>query len=173
MIVRSSPKRPAEQTFALGDWQVVDARDPARHQAIGRKLPILIAVRAMPGACIIMPFIGEAHRDPVAVMGPQTLDQPIVLLTAPLPSQKGDDSIAPLKEFGAVPPLAVLGVGKRHARGITAIPAILGGADLLQCGLMGERREGRSRHQQILSSKGRGELKANATWNEDEEVARR
>ena len=148
MILWPLPELPTEQPVLLGDLHVVDARDTPRHQAIGRELPILVAIGAMPGASIIVPFIGEAHRDPVTVMGPQTFDQPIVVLTAPLCRQDGDNCLPPLKEFRPIPPLAALGIGKRYARGISTVPAILGRTDLLPSGFMGERGEGWSRHQE-------------------------
>ena len=43
----------------------------------------------MPG--IIVPFVGETHRDAIAIVGPKFLDQPVVELLRPLSFEKFDD----------------------------------------------------------------------------------
>ena len=84
MILGPWPERPVEQSPLFENRNVVNARHPARHQAIEREYPILNAVVAMPRAGIVMPLIGEAHGNSIAVMRPQALDKPILVLATPL-----------------------------------------------------------------------------------------
>jgi hypothetical protein len=46
-------------------------------------LPILITVGAEPVAAVVVPLIGEAHRDAVIAESPQLFDQAIVELAVP------------------------------------------------------------------------------------------
>src|SRR6188508_3008280 len=77
MLVRAAPERPAVLSFALGDREVVDARDAPAHVAERIELPVLVAVRAEPGPRIVVPFICKAHGDAVVVKRPQLLDEPV------------------------------------------------------------------------------------------------
>src|SRR3546814_4428959 len=65
LIVGTTAQRPAEQALALADRQVVDAGDARVHQAVRVEFPVLVAVAAEPGAMLVLPFVGEAHCDPV------------------------------------------------------------------------------------------------------------
>jgi len=86
------------------DWKVVDASQPAAHEAVPVELPIFVAVGAEPITAVVMPFIGEANRDAVAVEGPKLLDEPVIKLPIPLAGEKGDDLTAASNELGTVAP---------------------------------------------------------------------
>ena len=74
--------------------------------------------------------------------GPHFLDQAIVQLPDPFSRQKRNDLGAAIDELGSVPPAAVRGIGQRHAFGVAAVRTVLGKADLLDRGFVGERRHG-------------------------------
>src|SRR3954454_118415 len=131
MVIRPSPERPMIFAVGLADWQGVDARKAAAHQATLVELPIFVAVGPEPIATVVVPLISEAHRDAILVEGPQLLDQAVVQLTIPFTCQERLDLVTALHELRPVPPSAVQCVGERHALGITAVPGILGKADLL------------------------------------------
>ena len=97
MVVRPAPERPAVLSVALGDRQVVDARDAPAHVALRIELPVLVAVRAEPVSRIVMPFVRKAHGDAVVVKRPQLLDEPVVELLAPLADQELLDGLAPAR----------------------------------------------------------------------------
>src|SRR6266480_3796882 len=59
----------------------------------------------MPG--IIVPFVGETHRDAIAIVGPKFLDQPVVQLLRPLSFEKFDDLLSATWKFGAISPARV------------------------------------------------------------------
>ena len=116
------------------------------HQAVLVELPVLVAVAAEPVAAVVVPFVGEAHRDAVVAKRPDLLDQPVVELALPLARQEGDDGVAALEEFRAVAPAAVERVGERDALGIARVPGVFGHACLLGGGLGVERRKRRPVH---------------------------
>src|SRR3546814_10338084 len=107
LVVGTTAQRPAEQALALADRQVVDAGDARVHQAVRVEFPVLVAVAAEPGAMLVLPFVGEAHCDPVLVEGPQGLGQPVLALALPFALQERRDLVAALQEFRAVAPAAV------------------------------------------------------------------
>src|SRR3546814_15065946 len=83
MVVRATPlvpirARPVELTVRLIDADIVDAGLAALHQALGVEFPLLVAMAAIPLAAVVMPFIGAAHGDVVAGIGPDLLDQAVV-----------------------------------------------------------------------------------------------
>src|SRR5581483_10065387 len=144
MIVGPPPERPVVLALGFLDGKIVDARDPAPHQAVLGEFPVLVAVRAEPAAGVVAPLVGEAHGDAVLVERPELLDQPVVELPRPLAAQELDDRRAPREELGAVPPDAVGRVGERHALGVARVPRVLGAADLLHRRAAVERRERRT-----------------------------
>src|SRR5262245_23037718 len=113
-----------EPPLLLRDRDVVDRGFAALHQAVLVELPLLVAVGAIPLAAGIVPFVLEAHRDAVAVEGPEILDQAIVLLPLPFARQERDDRLTPLEYFRAIAPAAVLRIGERHAHRIARIPGV-------------------------------------------------
>src|SRR6202000_2780535 len=106
--------------------------------------PVLVAVGAEPLAGVGVPLVGEARRDAVVGECPELLDQAVVVLAFPLLGQEGDDLRGPGDEAGAVAPAALGGVGLGAARGVAGVPGVLGGTDLFDRGLSGERRQRRS-----------------------------
>src|SRR4029079_12222228 len=146
-IDRARPRgRPAEAPLAFLDGDIVDAGLAPAHQAVLVELPLLVAVGAMPLPGIVMPFILEAHRDAVLIERPEILDQAIVMLLRPFAGEECDDRFAALKEFGAVTPAAILGIGQRHPDRIARIPGVFRHARLLGGGFAGEGRQRRTRH---------------------------
>src|SRR5580693_4060940 len=93
----------------------------------------------LPGG--VMPLVLKAHRDAVAVEGPEVLDQAIVELLRPFAGEEGNDRGAAFEEFRAVAPAARLGIGQRDALGIAGIPGVFGHAGLLGGGLSGKWRQ--------------------------------
>src|SRR5689334_12976441 len=135
---------PVELALRSLDRKIVDAGVPPPHQPVLGELPILIAVRAKPGAGVVMPFVGEADGDPVVGPGPKLLDQAVVEFPRPFTGQERDDGRAALQELGPVPPVAVDRVPERYALRIARVPAILCGADLLYRGFERERGQRRT-----------------------------
>ena len=146
MVVGPPPQRPVILAIAFLDRQVVDAGDAQPHQALLVELPVLVAVAAEPAAAVVVPLVGEAHRDAVVAERPDLLDQPVVQLLRPLARQERLDRVAALQELGAVSPAAVRRVGERDARRIAGVPGVLGHAGLLRGGLGVERRKRRAAH---------------------------
>src|SRR5258708_2718327 len=146
MTAGARAKRPMEFALGLHDTDMVDARLASSHQAVVSELPLLIAMGAIPIAAVVMPFIGKANSNPVAVKSPHLLDQTVVELALPFAGQKRLDRIAAFNELGAISPAAVGCVGKGHAFRIARVPGVLRHARLLSCGLGSERRKGRARH---------------------------
>src|SRR4029453_19208646 len=101
----------------------------------------------MPLPGFVVPFILEAHGDAVLIERPEVLDQAIVMLLRPFAGKEFDDRIASFKEFGAVTPAAVLGIGQRNPHRIARIPGVFRHARLLGGGFAGEGRQRRTRHE--------------------------
>src|SRR3546814_4282522 len=99
------------------------------------EFPLLVAMAAIPLAAVVMPFIGEAHGDVVAGIGPDLLDQAVVHFALPFALQQGLDGRAPFDEFGPVAPAAVRRIGERDFRRVAAVPGIFGQPRLLGGGL--------------------------------------
>ena len=83
MISRTGAERPAEQPVGLADRHVVDSCLATAHQALGIELPSLVAVRAIPIAGIVAPFVLEPHRNAVVGDGPEFLNQAVIELSGP------------------------------------------------------------------------------------------
>src|SRR5579859_4853150 len=122
MALRARAWVPAIKPFSFGYKQVVDARQAQPHQTLLIEFPVLVAVAAKPLAAVIMPLIGEAHRDAILAKRPEFLDQPIIQFPRPLAHQECLDGAAALEKFRAVAPAAVFRIGERHAGGVLRIP---------------------------------------------------
>src|SRR5215471_3040340 len=122
MIVGATPQRPTVFALAFFDGEVVDARNAHAHQAFLVEFPVLVAVTAVPEAAVVVPFVREAHGDPVLAESPHFFDQAIVELAIPLARQKRFDRFATLKKIGAIAPATVDRVPERDARRISRIP---------------------------------------------------
>ena len=65
--------RPMELAICRRDRQVVDRGEAPAHQAALVEFPVLVAVGPEPVGRIVVPFVGEAHGDAVAVAGHSSL----------------------------------------------------------------------------------------------------
>jgi ABC-type transporter Mla MlaB component len=99
MIIGAAAERPMIFAIRFLDWKIIDARESQPHQAILVELPILVAIRAIPVSRIVVPFVGEAHCDPVIGEGPKLLGQAVVELFDPLASEKGDDVLSSIHKL--------------------------------------------------------------------------
>jgi hypothetical protein len=63
------------QALRLFDRKVVNGGVPESHQTMFIKLPILITVGTKPIVRIIVPFVGEAHRNAISVVSPKLFNQ--------------------------------------------------------------------------------------------------
>ena len=120
---------PKEAPIAFGNGAIVDAGFAAAHQAAVVKLPVFVAVGAIPLPSIVVPLVLEADGDAVVAKGPHFFDQAIVQLFGPLALQKGANGLATLENFGPIAPKTVCGVGQGDAIGVAAIPSVFGHAD--------------------------------------------
>src|SRR3954468_14619846 len=107
MVVGPAAERPVELAVPLRNEQVVDARVAAAHQAVVVEFPVLVAVGTVPVAGIVVPLVREPHRDAIAAVRPQFLDQAVLELTNPLAGQERDDLLPTIGELGAVAPARV------------------------------------------------------------------
>src|SRR5690348_4939176 len=117
---------------------------PAPHESELVELPVLVAVGTEPVARIVVPFVGEAHRDAISLAGPDFLDEPVVELPGPLALQEFDDGRAPGEELRAVAPRTIYRVRQRDPLGIARVPRILRRPRLLRRRLPREWRERRA-----------------------------
>src|SRR6476620_8592514 len=92
-------------------------------------------------AGIIMPLVGEAHRDAIAILRPQFFDEPVVQFPRPFAREEFDDLLSPDRKFGAISPTRVDGVSKRDFTWIARIPAVLRQTNLLDRSLTSKRRK--------------------------------
>src|ERR1700742_2405867 len=113
MIRRAGTERPEVFAVSLFDREIVDAGDPAPHQAVFGKLPVLVAVGAKPAAGVVVPFVGEAHGNAIVRESPQLLDQPVVELAGPFAAEKRNNLCAALDELGTIAPKTVQRIGER------------------------------------------------------------
>ena len=102
MIVRTPTEWPMILALTVLDRQIIDAGDTPAHQTFRVELPILVSVAAEPMARIVVPFVCEAHGDPIIPKGPYFLEQSIIELTIPFACEKRLDFFAAVNEFGAV-----------------------------------------------------------------------
>ena len=117
MVVRATTLRPVEQPLVLADRQIIDAGMAHLHQPVFVELPVFVAVGAVPLTVFVMPFVGKAHGDAVVVMGPEFLDQAVLLLALPLAGEEVADLLAAARELAAVAPLAVGGMASATRSG--------------------------------------------------------
>src|SRR3954453_1210299 len=136
--------------IALLDREVIYAGNAPAHKALLIEFPVLVAVAAKPAAAIIMPFVGETHRDAILAEGPDFLDQAVVKLAGPFARQECFDGSAALKKFRAIAPATISCIGKCDASRVARVPCVFGHSHLLCGGLGGEGRERRTAHLNVL-----------------------
>src|SRR5262245_10580521 len=146
MILWASAWWPMILSGGFRDRKVIDAGDAPTHEAALVELPVLIAVRAMPLAGIVMPFVGEPHCDAILVKCPQFLDQAIVQFLVPFTDQKLHDGVAPGEKLGAVAPNAIGSVSQRDSLRLARIPGVFCNPDFLRSriGIKGRKRQSRA-----------------------------
>lgn len=83
MVGRASAQGPMEQTTGIGDGPIIDRGDPQTHQPRIIELPILVSIRAVPVSAVFAPLICKSDGDPIVLMCPHLLDEPIVQLSNP------------------------------------------------------------------------------------------
>jgi hypothetical protein len=132
MIVWTTAERPVELALVFLDGVIVDGSDAPCHEPRAVELPVLVAVGPEPVAAVVVPFVGEAHRNPVAVMRPHFLDETVIQLFRPLARQKRDNGVSARQELIPISPDAVRRVGKRHPFRVTAVLGVLGHPGLLR-----------------------------------------
>ena len=79
----------------------------------------------MPG--IIVPFVGEPHRDTISIVRPKLFDQPVVQFFCPFACEKFNDLLPPCGKFSAISPLRLEGVGESDLFWI-AVSRVKGGS---------------------------------------------
>src|SRR5580693_5660956 len=125
MPFRTRPQRPMILPVRFFDWQIIDRRVAVMHDSRGIELPILIAVGAEPLSRIVVKFVSKADGDSGIVKRPEFLNQAVVEFAVPFAREERHDLFTAVDEFGAVPPLAIHGVGQRHALRVARIPSVL------------------------------------------------
>ena len=144
VVVRPAAERPEELALGPGDRQVVDAGMAPEHETLVVEGPVFVAVAAKPLARVVVPFVGEAHRDHVAGEGPEFLDQAVVEFARPLAAQEGLHLVAAGEELGAVAPARVFGVDPCADLRVARVPGVFGTTHLLRRRRVGERGQGRA-----------------------------
>src|SRR5690242_20265356 len=107
MTVGSAARRPMILAVGLADGKVVDAGESHPHQAVVVEFPVLVAVGAEPVLRVVVTLVGEAYGNAIRLESPHLLDEPVVQLPGPFSREEGDDLVAAVDEFGAVPPAGI------------------------------------------------------------------
>lgn len=84
VIVGTTTCRPMKIALAIANRDVVDARNASLHEPTLVEFPVLVAVGTESLARVVMPLVGKAQGDAVAVECPKFLDEPIVQFPVPL-----------------------------------------------------------------------------------------
>jgi hypothetical protein len=144
MVGGSATERPMILPIALLNREIVDAGNPSPHESILVEFPILVAIGAEPMASVVMPLVGKADGDPLAVKSPKLFDETIIQLLIPLAGEKLNDGFSAGKEFNSVAPNAVGCISERNSFRVTAVPRVLSDPDFLGRGHGVEWRKRRS-----------------------------
>jgi hypothetical protein len=70
MVVRPPAEGPMILAVGFLNGEVVDAGITPPHEACGVEFPVFVAVGAEPVAGIVVPLVGKADSDAMAVEGP-------------------------------------------------------------------------------------------------------
>ncbi len=93
VIVGTTAQGPVEQAVGLSNRQIVDTGVTHRHQALRIEFPIFVAVGTEPVLSIVVPLIGETHRNAVVRERPQFLDETVVEFSRPFTREQADNSV--------------------------------------------------------------------------------
>lgn len=113
-------------SFALLNWEIVDARNTSLHQSVLVKLPVLVAIGTEPVTGVVMPLISEADSDALALKSPELFDEAVIQFPVPFAGKKLNDGLSPRQKLGAIPPDAVHCIGERDPFWVPGIPGVLG-----------------------------------------------
>ena len=116
--------RPAEEPIRLGDPHIIDAGIPMMHDAVGIKLPVFVAIGAIPLTRIVTVLVGKPHRNAISVKCPEFFDEAILKLSLPLAREELHNLILACHEFRPVAPFAIRRISEGNLLGIARIPAI-------------------------------------------------
>src|SRR4029450_7615698 len=108
--------------MALLKREVVDAGNASLHKSMLVELPVFIAIGAEPMTSVVVPFVGKADGDTVAVKSRKILDQTIVQFLAPLADEKLNNRFTARQKLNTVAPDAIVCVSKRNSFWVTGIP---------------------------------------------------
>src|SRR5690348_2585844 len=121
--------------------QIVDRRMAFLHQTSSIEVPVFVTIGTEPLTAVVVPFVRKADSNPVVRKCPKLFDEPIIQFARPFAREELDDRRPSDQELAAVAPPTFRVVGEADAVWVTCIPAILRGADLLECALAGKRGE--------------------------------
>src|ERR1700733_11220571 len=110
------------------------------HDPFGIEFPVFVSIRAVPLSRIVMEFISEANRDPVAIVSPELLDEAVIQLALPFAHQEAHNLFPSVDELCPVPPHTVRCIGERDLLGIARVPAVFCLTNLKNGSLFRKRR---------------------------------
>src|SRR5215813_9576657 len=103
MPIGTATRRPMILALRFLDRKVVDGGKPCGHEPVVIKLPVLIAIGAIPVTRVVVPLVSKAYCDAVPSERPQLLDEPVVQFLGPLARQESNDFVSSVDELRAVP----------------------------------------------------------------------
>src|ERR1700743_1843790 len=126
MVIWTTALRPAEQPIRLGDPHIIDAGIPMMHDSFRSKLPILVAICAVPLSRIVVKFICKSYGYPISIERPELFDKTIVKLSLPFAHKEAHNLFTSSEEFCTVPPLAIRRISQGNLLGVARIPSVFG-----------------------------------------------
>ena len=108
------------------------------------ELPQFVAVAAVPLTTGVAAFVLEPHGDAIVVEIPQVLAQHVVEFALHFCVRNATMSARPTTCTSRLRHCESARIGQAHPFRVAGVPGVLGGLDLLDGGLEGERREGRT-----------------------------
>src|SRR6516225_1739391 len=136
--------RAEDTAVLLVDRDVVDAGLAAAHVPMRVELPQFVAIGPPPLPRCVVGLVLEADGDAVLRERPEVLAQRVIEFALPFLGQELDDLVPSGDEAVAVAPHRIDGIGGGDALGIAGVPRVLGGLNLPQRGLEGERGQRRA-----------------------------
>src|ERR1700679_581136 len=110
------------------------------HDSFGIEFPVLVSIRTEPLPRIVMELISEANRNPVAIVGPELLNEPVVQFTLPFAQEEAHNLFTPVDKLCAVSPNPARRIRERDLLRIAGVPAIFSLSDLQRRGFAGVGR---------------------------------
>ncbi len=69
------------------------------HDPFRIELPVFVSICTVPLPRIIMELVGKPNRDPIAIEGPEFLDEPVLQLSLPFAQKEAHNFFAPVDEL--------------------------------------------------------------------------